>query len=218
MASQTIENYLKAIYNLALEQDDVNISELAYAIGISLPSVNSMAKKLSEKGYVVYEKYKPLKITSAGKIAAALIIRKHRLTEMFLVEKMGFGWEEVHQIAEQIEHIESPAFFNRMDELLGFPTVDPHGSPIPDRNGVMQPSFWLKLAECNAGEKLILRALHNPSDAFLTYLNQKSIQLGSYLEVLHKETFDSNMTVQCGLNKHVLSVQVTEKLLVEKCS
>ena len=135
MASQTIENYLKAIYLSAHPGGTVTTSELAEALGVRLPTVNSMVKRLGEKGLVKYEKYKPLMLTEAGVQQAAQIVRRHRLTEMYLVERMGFGWEEVHDIAEQIEHIKAQPFFDRMDELLEFPKFDPHGSPIPDKEG-----------------------------------------------------------------------------------
>jgi DtxR family Mn-dependent transcriptional regulator len=135
MASQTEENYLKALFSLADEKGEISVSELSRILEVSMPTANSMVKNLHEQGLVHYEKYKPLSLTLKGKKEAALIIRKHRLTEMYLVEKMGFGWEKVHEIAEQIEHIKSTAFFDRMDELLGHPTIDPHGSPIPDKHG-----------------------------------------------------------------------------------
>lgn len=132
MASTTEENYLKALYNLSNTQGEVNISELALSLKVSMPTANSMVKSLQKSDWVIYEKYKPVTLTPKGQKEAALIIRKHRLTEMFLVKKMGFGWEEVHEVAEQIEHIHAPKFFERMDEMLGYPTMDPHGSPIPD--------------------------------------------------------------------------------------
>src|SRR5882672_396420 len=119
MNSQTEENYLKALFNLANEKGETSVNELSRLLGIKMPTVTSMMKKLAEKKLVHYESYKPLRLTEKGKKEAALVIRKHRLTEMFLVEKMGFGWEEVHDIAEQVEHIRSAAFFDKMDELLG---------------------------------------------------------------------------------------------------
>ena len=135
MNSLAEENYLKALFNLSNGTGVVNVNELSKHLNIKMPTVTSMMKKLAAKNLVHYESYKPLKLTDLGKKEAAAIIRKHRLMEMFLVEKMGFGWEQVHDIAEQIEHIQSPLFFEKMDELLGYPKVDPHGSPIPDKEG-----------------------------------------------------------------------------------
>jgi len=138
MASQTEENYLKTLFTLADEKGEILLSGLSKTMGVSTPSANSMVKKMHEKGLVDYLKYKPIVLTEKGKLNAALIIRKHRLTEMYLMEKMGFGWEEVHEIAEQMEHIKSASFFDRVDELMNFPKVDPHGSPIPDKNGKIE--------------------------------------------------------------------------------
>jgi len=125
-------------------------------LSVSTPTANSMIKRLHEKEFVVYEKYKPIKLTEKGKKEAALIVRKHRLTEMFLVEKMGFGWEKVHAIAEQIEHIKSPIFFDKMDELLGYPNLDPHGSPIPNKEGKIESlqNSELKLSDCKEEDKI----------------------------------------------------------------
>lgn len=137
MYSLAEENYLKGLFHLSNEAGEVGVNELSLHLGIKMPTVNSMMKRLCDKGLVHYESYKPLRLTTVGRKEAALIIRKHRLTEMFLVEKMGFSWERVHDIAEQIEHIQSPEFFEKMDLLLGHPTKDPHGSPIPDKAGRM---------------------------------------------------------------------------------
>src|SRR5690606_4324738 len=135
MHSAIEENYLKALFNLANENGEAGVNELSKSLDLKMPTVNSMMKKLADKKLVKYESYKPIKLTEKGRKEAAMIIRKHRLTEMFLVDKMGFTWDQVHYIAEQVEHVKSPAFFDKMDELLGNPLVDPHGSPIPDKNG-----------------------------------------------------------------------------------
>ena len=128
MAPPTEENYLKALFNLANSQGEITLSELASRLEVSLPTANSMVKSLQKSNWLNYEKYKPLTLTPEGRRLAASIIRKHRLTEMFLVDVMKFGWEEVHEVAEQIEHIHAPKFFDRMDEMLGHPAADPHGS------------------------------------------------------------------------------------------
>ncbi len=133
MNSLTEENYLKAIFHLISPQNTVTVNELSKLLKIKMPSVNSMMKKFADKNWVKYEPYQPICITDLGKKEAALVVRKHRLTEMFLVEKMGFGWEIVHEIAEQVEHIHSDLFFEKMDELLNYPKADPHGEPIPDK-------------------------------------------------------------------------------------
>jgi DtxR family transcriptional regulator, Mn-dependent transcriptional regulator len=217
MVSLTEENYLKALLNLAKEKGEVNVNELSKHLGIKMPTANSMMKKLAEKKLVIYESYKPLRLTEKGKKTAALIIRKHRLTEMFLVDKMGFGWEQVHTIAEQIEHIHSQEFFEKMDELLGYPKFDPHGSPIPDKNGKMEWISYEALSKCKAGETVKLSGVLDSSDSFLTFLNSKNLKLGIKLSIQSIETYDGSMTLSySNKSNEVLSALVCEKLLVSK--
>lgn len=217
MISFTEENYLKALFNLAGDNGEVNVNDLSKALGIKMPTVTSMMKKLAEKKLVHYESYKPLRLTDKGKKEASLIIRKHRLTEMFLVHQMNFGWEEVHDIAEQIEHIHSPVFFEKMDELLGYPKIDPHGSPIPDKSGKMVSKEHKKLSDCKAGDVVKLSAVINASTEFLKFLNTRDIILGLKIKVKSIETFDGSMLI--SYDKHTqetLSRIVCERLLVEK--
>lgn len=215
MASQTEENYLKSLFNLANPQGEVNISDLANQMQVSMPTVNSMVKTLQKSGRLIYEKYKPVTLTAKGQKEAALIIRKHRLTEMFLVNKMGFGWEEVHEIAEQIEHIHAPKLFERMDEMMGYPTIDPHGSPIPDKQGRIQEINYLSLSKIKPLQTVILAALANSSTEFLEFLNSRNLSLGTELHVLSKEAYDQSIVVSY-LNHpgETLSEKVCEKLLV----
>lgn len=215
MASQTEENYLKSLFNLANPQGEVNISDLANQMQVSMPTVNSMVKTLQKNGWLIYEKYKPVTLTLKGQKEAALIIRKHRLTEMFLVNKMGFGWEEVHEIAEQIEHIHAPKLFERMDEMMGYPTIDPHGSPIPDKQGRIQQINYLSLSKIKPTQTVILAALANSSTEFLEFLNSRNLSLGTELHVLSKEGYDQSIVVSY-LNHpgETLSEKVCEKLLV----
>lgn len=215
MYSLAEENYLKALYLLSGKVGAVNVNDLSKQLNIKMPTVNSMMKRLFEKGLIYYESYKPIKLTAEGKKQAALIIRKHRLTEMFLVEKMGFGWEEVHPIAEQIEHINAPAFFDRMDALLGFPKTDPHGSPIPNKNGEIEWIAYNNLSNCHAGEKVVLAAVTNSSDEFLKFLNSKDIKLGDVIRILDVEPFDGSMQLSISnRNPETFSKLVCEKLLV----
>ncbi len=217
MNSLTEENYLKALFNLANENGEVNVNELSKSLAIKMPTVTSMMKKLSERKLVHYESYKPLRLTEKGKKEAGLIIRKHRLTEMFLVEKMKFGWEEVHDIAEQVEHIQSAAFFEKMEEHLGYPKIDPHGSPIPDKNGKMVWKEYSKLSDCKAGETVELAAVINTSSEFLKYLNSREMQLGLKMKITSVEAFDKSMVVSyAGHSTETLSHIVCERLLVEK--
>ena len=216
MNSPTVENYLKALYSLSNERGEVNISNLSSSLDVSKPTVNSMVKSLQQQGWVHYEKYKPIRLTEYGRRTAALVIRKHRLTEMFLVEKMGFGWEEVHEIAEQIEHLQAPVFFDRMDELLDYPKIDPHGSPIPDKEGNVIEQEYNKLSECKPGDVVRLIALNQSSKEFLEFLDSRSISLQLEITVISVETFDNSMLVSYKNHPaEALSHKVCERLLVE---
>ena len=216
MKSLNEENYLKAIFHLIDKDDTLTVNELSKMLSIKMPSVNSMMKKFSQKNWVIYESYKPIKITALGKKEAAHVVRKHRLTEMFLVEKMGFGWEVVHEIAEQLEHIHSEIFFDKMDELLNYPKVDPHGEPIPDKQGNIIQQNLTKLSECRAGETVILSAVIDSSDEFLTYLNHRSLSLNSELKILEVERFDQSMKIEFDGKTETLSKMVCDKILVQK--
>lgn len=212
------ENYLKALLALSGAGDEVPVNDLARHLAIKMPTVTSMMKKLAAKRLVQYESYKPVKLTPKGKKEAASIVRKHRLTEMFLVEKMGFGWEQVHDIAEQVEHVRSPAFFDKMDELLGYPKLDPHGSPIPDKAGKIEWKHYEKLSDCHEGDEVTLTAVLNSSADFLKFLNSRDMKLGINLKINNIEPFDRTMSVSIGKRKEILSHLVCEKLLVEKAA
>lgn len=215
MISQTEENYLKVLYNLVSLKGEASVNDISKQLDIKMPTVNSMMKRLAEKELVVYESYKPLKLTDEGKKLAALIIRKHRLTEMYLVDKMGFGWEEVHHIAEQIEHIQAPEFFEKMDELLGFPKVDPHGSPIPDAEGNIASDSYLKLSDCEVGDTVTFMAVQPSSEELLKFLTSRDLSLGLELKVKQIEPFDGSMVISYGnKDNEMLSSKVCDKLLV----
>lgn len=217
MPSKTKENYLKAMYSLSLDSPNVSLSDLSRELGVSVPTVNSMVKKLELLKWVVYEKYKPLKLTAKGKRLAAGIVRKHRLTEMFLVKIMGFGWEEVHHIAEEMEHIDSEHLFDRMDELLNYPTVDPHGSPIPDKAGKVIQSNHQALSDCKVGDKLRLCALYSSTAELLVYLNEQNISLGLEMTVLKIEPFDKSMRLEISGESIIsLSQAVCQCLMTEE--
>lgn len=217
MNSPTEENYLKALFTLSQESQQVSVKELSEHLGIKMPTVTSMMKKLAEKELVLHESYKPLRLTDKGKQAASLIVRKHRLTEMFLVEKMGFGWEAVHDIAEQMEHLRSPLFFQKMDEMLGFPKIDPHGSPIPDEHGHIEWKSYRKLSDCRPGEMVLFSAVIHTSSDFLNYLNSRELNLGVLVNILSTEPFDGSMVVSYGDRKaETLSHLVCERILVDE--
>jgi len=217
MPTQTIENYLKALYHLHQKNQEISLSDLGREVTVSKPTANGMVKRLKTKGWIEYEKYKPLRLTVKGLKLASIIIRKHRLSEMFLTHIMHFGWEEVHDIAEDLEHIHSEKFFDRMDELLGFPSTDPHGSPIPDKDGNFVKPDYKRLSQITEGKKVALKALKSSSTDFLLFLNKKELPLGTKITVNQKEDFDNSMVVSYDKNKNVvLSESVCNRLLVEE--
>ena len=216
MNSLTEENYLKAIFHLLDSENQVTVNELSKFLQIKMPSVNSMMKKFADKNWVIYETYKPIRVTELGRKEAAIVVRKHRLTEMFLVEKMVFGWENVHEIAEQLEHVHSEDFFDKMDEILNFPKLDPHGEPIPDKDGIIITQNLKKLSECKINETVILTSVTISTDDFLNYLNQRNLALGAEILIKNIEKFDGSMQIDFSDRTEVLSKMVCEKLLVKK--
>ncbi len=216
MPLKTKENYLKTMYMIEEDMETIFLSELAKRLNVSIPTVNSMVKRLHAEGRVIYEKYKPLRLTNLGRKEAAFIIRKHRIVEMFLVDKLNFGWEEVHDIAEEMEHVHSEVLFERMDEMLGNPVSDPHGSPIPDKQGNVYPRHNSRLSEMKKGDKVKLCALLRSNRDFLVFLNDKKLELGTEITVTYVEPFDKSMTVSySGQTEVTLSREVCDRLLVE---
>jgi len=217
MHSQTKEDYLKAMLYLADEKGRFNLKDLSSKLEVSNPTANNMVKKLQDLGWVRYEKYKPLKLTRKGRKQAGLILRKHRLTEMYLHEVMGFGWEEVHDIAEELEHVNSEKLFDRMDRIMGFPAIDPHGSPIPDKEGNIHEEEYKKLSELNSGARAKLCAIDDSTQDLLVFLNDKNIMLNMEFTVKEIHDFDKSMVVDYGdCENVVLSNTVTERLMVEQ--
>ncbi|MGY0390999.1 metal-dependent transcriptional regulator [Bizionia sp. KMM 8389] len=216
MASDIKENYIKVLFYLHQKNPDISLSDLGNELQVSKPTANDMIKKLQAEGIVVSEKYKPIKITEKGKQHAAMIIRKHRLSEMFLMQIMKFGWEEVHEIAEELEHIKTDKFFDRMDELMGFPTTDPHGSPIPDKNGNFNKPNYSRLSEIPLNQTVVVKALRDSSTDFLLFLNNKTIQLDTKITVTHIERFDGSLTVSYEAKSGVvLGKSICDRILVD---
>lgn len=215
MISLTEENYLKAIFHLQTDDNTVTITELSKFLNVKMPSVNNMMKKFAQKKWVTYETYKPLNITAEGRKQAALIVRKHRLTEMFLVEKMNIGWENVHEIAEQLEHVHSDLFFEKMDEILSFPKFDPHGEPIPDKEGNIHALDLKKLSSCITGETVIFSSVTVSDEEFLSFLNTKRLELGTTFIIRNIEKYDQSMTIARENGEEIsLSKMVCDRILV----
>jgi DtxR family transcriptional regulator, Mn-dependent transcriptional regulator len=210
------ENYLKAIYHLSSDgKKQVNTNAIADRLETRPASVSDMIRKLSEKGVVSYVKYQGVKITEEGRKKALRVIRKHRLWEVFLVNKLGFNWDEVHEIAEQLEHIRSSLLISRLDEFLDFPKIDPHGDPIPSEDGVISSNPMTILSELNPGSESQLVAMKDTGVVFLNYLDRTGLKIGSKIKVIDILEFDGSMEITADKNKNLsISKQVADNLLV----
>ncbi|RLD30107.1 MAG: metal-dependent transcriptional regulator [Bacteroidetes bacterium] len=216
MVTQSEENYLKAIYHLG-KQGSISVSTNAIAekMTTKASSVTDMLKKLAEKELVDYKKYQGVSLTKEGKIIAANVVRKHRLWEVFLVEKLNFSWNEVHDIAEQLEHIKSQKLINELDAFLGLPTHDPHGDPIPDREGNLQKSQKIFLSQVNPSVNCSCVGVKDSSDNFLKYLDKNSIAIGTAIQVLTKEAFDESMTIKINNSELTISKEIASNMYVK---
>ena len=217
MPSQTEENYLKVIYSIGLAgSKTVNTTLIAEKLQTKPSSVTDMIKKLAEKELVHYEKYKGVSLTQSGKKIAIDIVRKHRLWEVFLVNKLNYNWDEVHEMAEQLEHIKSNSLVGRLEAFLEFPKHDPHGDPIPDENGNIALHKKIMLSSIEPNESCIIIGVQDSSSSFLKFLDSANIKLGSTLKIQSKEQFDNSMFIE---NNHIsisISHQIANNLFVKK--
>lgn len=212
------ENYLKAIYRL---EDDtstpVSTGSLAAIFGIQASSVTDMVKKLAEKKLVSYEKSKGVLLSRNGKKIAVSVVRKHRIWETFLVQTLEFGWDEVHELAEQLEHVHSEELIKRLDAFLGYPKFDPHGDPIPDIHGKITSSKAILLVQGEEGKSYKLLGIREDSQEFLQFLTKIGLQLGSVIELRSREPFDQSMQVKVNRKAvHTFSSKVASLLNVVK--
>ncbi len=218
--SNSIQDYLKAIYRLTANHEAATTNLIADQIGISAASVTVMVQRLArlEPPLVVYHKYQGVFLTPAGNTEALRVIRRHRLIELFLVEKLGYAWDEVHAEAEQLEHGASEKFIDRLAELLGNPSYDPHGDPIPDHELNMPVPNTVSLAAIPIGNLVIIRQIELSDSSLLTYLKNLSIHPGARLEVLNRVSFDRTMQVRLTETNQetVFGPEITEKIKVEK--
>jgi DtxR family Mn-dependent transcriptional regulator len=216
MLSYTEENYLKAIYRLSEGgAKAVLTNEIAESMSTRAASVTDMIKKLSGKNLLSYEKYFGARITRQGKSQALSVIRKHRLWETFLVEKLHFSWDEVHDVAEQLEHIQSPLLIEKLDAFLGYPTADPHGHPIPDKDGKVAALSLIPLSESPVNKKAVVKSVRDGSPSFLQYLSKIGIYIGAKVMILEKIDFDRSLEVQIdNKSRAFLSRDVAENLLI----
>ncbi|NNC95744.1 MAG: metal-dependent transcriptional regulator [Chitinophagales bacterium] len=209
MMTTTEENYIKAIFTLSgRERKLVNTNSIATKLQTSAASVTDMLKRLAEKKLIQYEKYKGVKLSKTGEKTALSLIRKHRLWEVFLVDKLNFQWDEVHDIAEQLEHIKSKKLVERLNDYLGEPKFDPHGDPIPDQDGVITYHAQKVLSELNVGDQGIIVGVSDSSTAFLKYLDGIKMSLGSKVNVIERVEYDGSLTIKLNNRKKVLISKV----------
>jgi DtxR family Mn-dependent transcriptional regulator len=215
--TQSEENYLKIIYHLSQsEKSTISTNAIASRIDSKASSVTDMLKKLADKNLVSYLKYQGVQLTQNGLSVAKMIVRKHRLWEVFLVDKLHFAWDEVHEIAEQLEHIKSDQLINKLDEFLEFPTHDPHGDPIPDRNGIIVNTEKQLLSDFELNKKCIVIGVKDSSSDFLKYLSKQKIGLGTKIIILQKEPFDNSLLIEIKKVKMLLSAKIANTIFIKK--
>lgn len=217
MLSQTEENYLKALFYLteeAQKRGGAGTNELASTLDVKPATVNDMLKKLKEKDLVVYEKYKKVTLTDQGKKQAINVIRKHRLWETFLYEKLEFTWDEVHEVAEQLEHIHSPKLIEQLEKFLGYPEFDPHGDAIPNAQGVLKRSVRYTLAQVAVGKTCKLVAVKDNSASFLQFVVKVGLGLSSKITVLSRQDFDGSAEIEVLGKKSIVSQKFAENIFV----
>lgn len=217
MLSQTEENYLKALFHLTEEaqhRHGAGTNELAATLDVKPATVNDMLKKLKEKDLIVYEKYKKITLTELGKKQAIEVIRKHRLWETFLYEKLQFTWDEVHEVAEQLEHIHSPKLIAQLEKFLGYPELDPHGDAIPNAQGILKKSIRYTLAQVAVGRSCKLVAVKDNSASFLKFVVKVGLGLSSKIKILSRQDFDGSMEIEVRGKKSAVSQKFAENIFV----
>ncbi len=210
------EDYIKAIYHLGKGEDTtVSTNGIAYKMATKPSSVTDMVRKLSEKGFVNYRKYKGVSLTEIGIKTALTLVRKHRLWEVFLVDKLDFSWDEVHEVAEQLEHIKSEKLIDELDKHLGYPEVDPHGDPIPSKKGEFKKSIKKLLNEIPVGTTGVCVGVKDSSPPFLNFLDKNRIALGDTVSVLDKEEFDASLHIKIKGNDIHISDRIASNLYLK---
>lgn len=217
MYSAAEENYLKTIYSLQRDfGNKINTNLISSKIQTKASSVTDMLKKLANKNLVIYEKYQGVILTEKGKKAALQVVRKHRLWEYFLVDKLKYNWDEVHDIAEQLEHIDSETLVEKLEKFLGYPKFDPHGDPIPDKNGHVSERVSTNLLELNIGDVGVLDQVKDTSETFLQYLDRINLALGDKVEIIDKEPFDNSVQIKLRNKELSVSESVAENIYLKK--
>lgn len=216
MRIETIENYLKNIYNLSSHNTQVvSNQKLADKLAISPASVTEALRKLHELKFVIYEKSYGTRLTSQGTKEALAIVRRHRIWETYLAKELGFGWHEVHEIAEELEHIKNDKLINKLAQIMGNPVFDPHGDPIPDAKGKIMKSNFVKLSETKINNQYKVMGVTDHSIAFLKYLEKHQLIIGAELNIKAIEEFDNSIVLTCKKKEVIISNKVAERIIVE---
>lgn len=212
------ENYLKAVYSRKTESGGgATTSELAEKLEISNAAISDMAKKLSEQGLITYAKYKGMELTSKGEKLALKVIRRHRLWELFLIQVLGLSWSEVHDEAENLEHSTSDFLIDKIDEYLGYPKFDPHGDPIPQKNGTIPKTpEVIELKNAEVGVKYKIGRVNDSSSELINYLTKIGIKLAKEIEIVEKLSFDNSVIVKIDSKNHSLSEVVASNVFLER--
>lgn len=215
MRTETIENYLKTIYNLSADNTSVVTNQrLADRLNINPASVTEALRKLHELKYVIYEKSYGTRLTSNGAKMAIDIVRRHRIWETYLAKELGFGWDEVHEIAEELEHVKNDKLINKLAELMGNPTFDPHGDPIPDAKGKFQKTKFTNLSEAKVKSTYKIMGVSDHSTVFLKYLEKRQLIIGAEIQVKSIEEVDGSLFILCGKKAVTVSPKVAEQIIV----
>ena len=216
MITRSEENYLKTIFSVYMQtQSNVSTNEIANLLDTSPASVTEMIKKLQEKNLVIYEKYNGVMLSDDGKNKAISIIRKHRLWETFLVRKLDFSWSEVHDVAEQLEHIKSEKLIDKLDQLLNFPKFDPHGDPIPSKKGVFKFQERISIFEMGINEEGIIMGVSLDNRDFLDHLTKLKISIGTKVKVIEQIKFDQSMKIEFDSKIEHVSKEIAENILIK---
>jgi DtxR family transcriptional regulator, Mn-dependent transcriptional regulator len=217
MVTLSEENYLKTIYHLGKQGSmAVSTNAIAEQMETKASSVTDMIKKLADKNLANYVKYQGVSLTKEGRLAAASVVRKHRLWEVLLVEKLNFSWDEVHDVAEQLEHIKSEKLINELDAFLNYPEEDPHGDPIPDKDGNIKKTEKILLSQVDVNQTCICVGVKDSSADFLKYLDKHHIALGTSIQIISKEKFDESMTIKVHDASINISKIVSNNIYVKK--
>jgi DtxR family Mn-dependent transcriptional regulator len=208
------ENYLKSIYHLSLNAENASTNQLAALLNTKASSVTDMLKKLADKELINYTPYQGVTLTAPGKKIAVNIIRKHRLWEFFLVEKLNFKWDEVHEMAEEMEHISSNELIDRLDKFMDYPKYDPHGDPIPDCNGEFKIHDLKPVSALETNDSGVICGVRDHSTAFLQYLEKQSLTIGKTIRVEDIIDFDRSMVLQMENKTVQVSREVANNLLI----